>query len=137
MIDIGYRTGLFEASSQGPATSEELSDRAGLHERYVREWLGAMTTSGIYQYDADTEQYTLPAEHALLLTGGTARNLGPISRIIDQLGEQVPTLVNRFRDVTVFPTMHIVRISLTRWMILGEEYMMSNWLMVFLDASMI
>lgn len=48
MIDIGYRTGLFEASSQGPATSVELSERAGLHERYVREWLGAMTTSGIY-----------------------------------------------------------------------------------------
>lgn len=103
MIDIGYRTGLFEASSQGPATSEELSDRAGLHERYVREWLGAMTTSGIYQYDADTQQYTLPAEHALLLTGGTARNLGPISRIIDQLGEQVPTLVDRFRDGNGIP----------------------------------
>jgi hypothetical protein len=56
MIDIGYRTGLIEASSQGPATSEELSERSGLHERYVREWLGAMTTSGIYEYDADMKQ---------------------------------------------------------------------------------
>ena len=98
MIDIGYRSGLFEASCQGAATSEELSERAGLHERYVREWLGAMTTSDIYQYDADTKQYSLPAEHAALLTGSTARNLSPTSRLINQLGEQIPTLVERFRD---------------------------------------
>ncbi len=75
MIDIGYRTGIFEASSQDVATSEELSARAVLHERYVRKWLGAMTTSGIYEYDAATKQYSRPAEHAALLTGGTARNL--------------------------------------------------------------
>jgi len=98
MIDIGYQTGLFEASSQGPATSEGLSERTGLHERYVREWLGSMTASGIYQYDLDTKQYSLPAEHAALLTGNTSRNLGPTSRFIDQLGKQIPTLVERFRD---------------------------------------
>lgn len=98
MTDIGYRTCLFEASAQGLATSEELSQRAGLHERYVREWLGAMTTSSVYQYDADTERYSLPPEHALLLTGKSSRNLGPISRLINQLGEQVPRLVDRFHD---------------------------------------
>ena len=38
LIDIGYQTGLFEASNLGPATCEELSERAGLRERYVREW---------------------------------------------------------------------------------------------------
>src|SRR5207245_72036 len=51
LIEIGYDTGLFEASRAGPATSEELAKRAGLKERYVREWLGAMATSGIYHYD--------------------------------------------------------------------------------------
>ena len=45
MLDIGYRTGLFEAAAHGPATSEELSERAGLNERYVREWLGALAFS--------------------------------------------------------------------------------------------
>lgn len=98
MIDVGYRTSLFEASSQGAATSEELSEKTGLYERYVREWLGAMTTSGIYQYNADTRRYSLPAEHAVLLTGGTARNVSPMSRLINQLGNLVPTLVERFRD---------------------------------------
>jgi hypothetical protein len=59
MIDIGYRTGLFEAAAQGPASSPELAIRAGLHERYVREWLGSMATSGIVEYDAASE--TVPA----------------------------------------------------------------------------
>lgn len=98
MIDVGYRTGLLEASSQGPATSAELSEQTGLHERYVREWLGAMTTSGIYQYDGETGQYELPPEHAVLLTGGSARNVSPMSRLINQLGGLVPTLAERFRD---------------------------------------
>src|SRR4051794_41908006 len=46
MIDLGHRTGLFAAAAQGPATSEELAARAGLSERHVREWLGAMATGG-------------------------------------------------------------------------------------------
>ena len=98
MIDIGYQTGLFEALKAGPATSAALSARAGLHERYVREWLGAMTTSGFFEYDAGTGQFTLPAAHAVLLTGDTARNMSPHGRIVNLLGEQVPTLVARFAD---------------------------------------
>ena len=52
MISIGHRTGLFEAlKASGPATSRELADHAGLDERYVREWLGAMTTGRIMELD--------------------------------------------------------------------------------------
>src|SRR5438445_7636602 len=51
MIDIGHRTGLFTAAARGPATSEELADRAGLTERYVREWLAAMVTGRIIDYE--------------------------------------------------------------------------------------
>src|SRR5215472_11152367 len=39
MVDIGHRTGLFAAAAEGWATSEQLATRAGLCERYVREWL--------------------------------------------------------------------------------------------------
>src|SRR5262245_38353452 len=38
MVDVGYRTNLFAAAAEGPATSETLARRAGLEERYVREW---------------------------------------------------------------------------------------------------
>ena len=97
LIDIGYQVGLFEASRAGPATSEELSARAGLKERYVREWLGAMTTSGIYSYEPESERYSLPEEHAALLTGDTAQNLCPMSRMVDHLGSHLPKLVACFR----------------------------------------
>lgn len=98
LIDIGYQTGLFEASALGPATSEELSERAGLRERYVREWLGAMTTGGIYTYDPPTGRYALPAEHALALTGSGASNLCPNSRMINHFGTHLPQLVRCFRE---------------------------------------
>ena len=48
MMSIGHRTGLFDTlSDAGALTSEALAERAGLHERYVREWLGAMTAARI------------------------------------------------------------------------------------------
>ena len=46
LIDIGHQTGLFDAGAKRPGTSHDLAERAGLNERYVREWLGAMTTGG-------------------------------------------------------------------------------------------
>ena len=92
LIDIGYQTGLFESSKVGPASSEELSERAGLNERYVREWLGAMTTGGFYTYDPATQRYTLPEEHARALTGDGASNLCPASRIINHFGTHLPAL---------------------------------------------
>lgn len=97
LIDIGYQVGLFEASKAGPATSEELSERAGLKERYVREWLGAMATSGIYAYDPESGRYALPEEHAVLLTGGTAKNASPMSRMVNHFGTHLPKLIACFR----------------------------------------
>lgn len=97
LIEVGYQVGLFEASRDGPATSEELSERAGLKERYVREWLGAMTTGGIYSYDPESKRYTLPEEHATLLTGDTAQNASPVSRMINHFGTHLPKLVACFR----------------------------------------
>jgi hypothetical protein len=41
---IGHRTGLFDAMrDQPPQTSDEIAARAGINERYVREWLGVMS----------------------------------------------------------------------------------------------
>lgn len=97
LIEIGYAVGLFEASRAGPATSEELAERAGLKERYVREWLGAMATGGIYAYDAASGRYELPAEHAAFLTGATAQNAAPMSRMINHFGTHLPKLAACFR----------------------------------------
>ncbi len=55
MVSIGHRTGLYDAMRKlPPATSEEIATRAGLNERYVREWLGAMVTSRVVEVDPTT-----------------------------------------------------------------------------------
>lgn len=96
MIDIGARTGLFVAAAAGPATSEGLAQRAGLTERYVREWLGAMVTGGIIEYDAATETYTLPPAHAAALTPGPM-NLAPFAQFNTHLGKHVHQVAHAFR----------------------------------------
>src|SRR5690606_26117040 len=69
MLSVGHRTGLFDAMSELPAsTSAEIAAAAGLDERYVREWLGAMVTARVVDIEAATGRYSLPAEHAALLT---------------------------------------------------------------------
>ena len=43
MLSIGHRTGLLDAmSGMPPSTSAEIARKAGLDERYVREWLGRL-----------------------------------------------------------------------------------------------
>lgn len=98
LIDIGHRTGLFEAAAAGSATSTALADRAGLHERYVREWLGAMVTGGVVEYEPDTATYRLPAEHAVCLTGGGANDLAPFALLNTHLAKHVHQVAEVFRD---------------------------------------
>src|SRR5690242_1325199 len=69
MVSLGHRAGLFDAMADGSArTSAQLAERAGLRERYVREWLGAMVTGRLVDYESATHAYTLPAERAAFLT---------------------------------------------------------------------
>jgi SAM-dependent methyltransferase len=99
MVDLGHRTGLFEAAADGQAmTSQGLADRAGLEERYVREWLGAMVTGGVFGYDAATRSYWLPAEHAACLTGGGAENLARLAQMGTHLGKHVHQVAAAFRE---------------------------------------
>lgn len=75
MTSIGHRTGLFDTMSRmEPATSHQIATEAGLNERYVREWLGAMTTGGVVEHNPEDNTYSLPAEHAALLTRAAAPN---------------------------------------------------------------
>jgi SAM-dependent methyltransferase len=98
MIDLGLRTGLFEALAGGAGTSAELAGRAGLVERYVREWLGALVTAGVVSYDPTTACYVLPAEHAVCLIGTGTRNLAPISQVTTLLAKQVDGVTCAFRE---------------------------------------
>jgi 2-polyprenyl-3-methyl-5-hydroxy-6-metoxy-1,4-benzoquinol methylase len=94
MIGLGHRTRLFDTmDGMPPSTCEQIAKKAGLNERYVREWLGAMVTGRIINYDADHETYELPAEHAALLTrnavptnfAATMQWMAVLSKVDDQI----------------------------------------------------
>lgn len=100
MLSIGHRTGLFDSlRDQPPATSQEIAARAGLNERYVREWLGAMTTSGVVKYAPETKQYQLPAEHAATLTRAAgAENIAVIAQYFAVMGSVEDDIVDCFHQ---------------------------------------
>lgn len=69
MISIGHRTELFDTMAElPPSTSQQIADAAGLNERYVREWLGAMVTGSLVDYNPIAQTYVLPTEHTTFLT---------------------------------------------------------------------
>ena len=88
MLSIGHRTGLFDVmASTGPALPERIATEAGLDDRYVREWLGAMLTGGVVDYEADTGNYRLPEEHAAALTRSAgSENMAVFAQYIAVLG---------------------------------------------------
>lgn len=97
MISIGHRTGLFDTMSRMDWTdSRELSAKADLNERYVREWLGAMATGGIVEVN-ESNRYHLPAEHAQFLTRDTELdNLAVLAQYISVLGSVEDDIVECF-----------------------------------------
>jgi 2-polyprenyl-3-methyl-5-hydroxy-6-metoxy-1,4-benzoquinol methylase len=66
---IGDKLGLYQAMADGePVTTEELAERIGTDERYMREWLSAQAASGYVEYDPASNRFRLPAEQAFALT---------------------------------------------------------------------
>jgi 2-polyprenyl-3-methyl-5-hydroxy-6-metoxy-1,4-benzoquinol methylase len=98
MVSIGHRTGLFDTLRDlKPATSAEIARAARLNERYVREWLGAMVTSGVVEIDPATRCYSLPAEHAASLTrAAAADNMAVFAQYISELGSVEGDIVECF-----------------------------------------
>ena len=115
MASIGHRTGLFDAMrDQAPLTSLEIASRAGLNERYVREWLGAMVTSGVVSVDPQSVRYHLPPEHAAYLTrAAAADNLAVFAQYVPLLGNVEDDIVECFKNgggvpYERFPRFHAV-----------------------------
>jgi hypothetical protein len=98
MVSIGHRTRLFDRMSEmDPATSREIADATGLSERYVREWLGALTTAGITQHNPATNRYWLPAERAALLTrAASPNNMAAVAQFFAVLGGAEDKVVDAF-----------------------------------------
>jgi ubiquinone/menaquinone biosynthesis C-methylase UbiE len=115
MISVGHRTGLLDAMRDlEPSTSAEIATKAGLNERYVREWLGAMVTGRIVDVDASTKRFSLPPEHAAFLSRPAgADNLAVFAQYIPLLGSVEDNIVECFKKgggvpYSKFPRFHAV-----------------------------
>ncbi|GAA2083007.1 class I SAM-dependent methyltransferase [Kitasatospora saccharophila] len=99
MAGVGHESGLFDVmAGLEPATAGEVARAAGLNERYVREWLGAMVTGGVVDYDPGREAYRLPPEHAASLTRAAGPdNLARIAQDLGMLAEVEQRVVEAFR----------------------------------------
>ena len=100
MTSIGHRTGLFDTmATLPPSTSHTIAKRAGLNERYVREWLGTMTTSEVVEHNQEDQTYSLPTEHASFLTReATPENIAVFAQYIPLLGTVEDDIVHCFKE---------------------------------------
>ncbi|MDQ3147006.1 MAG: methyltransferase domain-containing protein [Actinomycetota bacterium] len=98
-IELGTRLGLYQALAEGPCTSGELAARAGIHERYAREWLEQQAAAGIVRLVAGDEVgFELPPGHALaLLDQESPAYLVPLASFVATAGTVLPMLVDAFR----------------------------------------
>lgn len=73
LTNVGHKLGLYRTmAGAGALTSAELAERAGVHERYAREWLNTQAAGGYVEYDAATRRYRLPDEHAFVLADASS-----------------------------------------------------------------
>jgi 2-polyprenyl-3-methyl-5-hydroxy-6-metoxy-1,4-benzoquinol methylase len=115
MTSIGHRAGLFDAmAGLPPSTSDQIADAAGLNERYVREWLGAMVVGKIIEHDPEEGTYQLPQEHAAFLTrAASPDNIAAFAQYIPLLGSVEDGIVESFKrgggvPYSAFPRFHEV-----------------------------
>jgi hypothetical protein len=98
MIHLGDRLGLYRALAAAPATSHELAERTGLHERWLREWLRQQGAAGLLAFDAD-ERFSLAPEAAAVLAheehpafgGGMFSQLPQTMAVLERLPEAFET----------------------------------------------
>lgn len=88
MAYIGDQTGVYRVLEEsGPCTHEELSQKAGIDSRYLREWLSANSAAGYVDYNATNDTFSLSPEQASLLSheGEATCMQGSVESIVSQI----------------------------------------------------
>jgi 2-polyprenyl-3-methyl-5-hydroxy-6-metoxy-1,4-benzoquinol methylase len=98
---VGDQLGIWEAmADHEPTTSEELAERTGLNERYLREWMGGMANAGCLDHDPDTGRFRLSPEQAMVFaTDGSPASMGGMLQMIVEGNLAVlPRVMESFRE---------------------------------------
>lgn len=66
---VGDQLGLYSALAEiSPATSQDLAEKTGTNERYVREWLSANVAGEYIEYDPASSCFSMTPEQALIFS---------------------------------------------------------------------
>jgi ubiquinone/menaquinone biosynthesis C-methylase UbiE len=100
MTNLGHKLGLYSAMAEsGPISSSELARRTDTNERSVREWLNGQVAGGYVEFDAQTNQYCLPAEHAFVLASpDSPAFLAPAFDVAASLWRDEEQILEAFRS---------------------------------------
>jgi len=99
MLSVGHRTKLFETMAKiPPSTSLEIATKAGLNERYVREWLGALVTSKIIDFQPNSSSYSLSKDKAEFLTKDGNYNFASSMQWIPALAYVEDHIIDCFKN---------------------------------------
>jgi hypothetical protein len=102
-VYLGKSFGLYRILADSPGlTLTELAGRAGLDERYTREWVQAQLISGFLEgssADLDTATYTLPpGAYEVLVDEVSPFYLAPLAQVPAAIGEALPGLADAYRS---------------------------------------
>ncbi len=103
-VYTGERLGLYATLAEGgPATPRELASRAGIDERYSREWLEQQAAAAFLEVDdparpAGERRYSISPGHAAALADPESPfYIAYFSRFVPGMGAQAPAVVEAFR----------------------------------------
>ena len=99
MISICHRTKLFDIiSALPPSTSNEIASESDLNERYVREWLGALVTAKIIDYDPLPKLYSRSKDKSDLLTRNGSFNFPTSMQFIPVMANVEEQILDCFKN---------------------------------------
>src|SRR5258706_6827664 len=103
-VYLGDRLGLYRALHEGgPSTAAELGARAGIDERYAREWLEEQAVTDLLDVDdvgapMDRRRYRLPEAYAApLLDLDSPLSIAPLARSTIACAKVLPGLLEAYR----------------------------------------
>jgi SAM-dependent methyltransferase len=99
LVITGTKLGLYKALAEGgPQTSKGLSERAGISERYAREWLSAQAASGFVDFDEAAGTFSLSPEQQMVFANEDSPTfLAPAFEVIACAYIDEPKITEAFR----------------------------------------
>jgi 2-polyprenyl-3-methyl-5-hydroxy-6-metoxy-1,4-benzoquinol methylase len=143
-VELGVRLGLYEAlSGSGPLTAGQLASRAGIAQRYAREWLEQQAVAGVVEVDdttkpPDERRFELPNAHAhVLLDDDSEACMKPCAAVVPWVARAIDIMVEEFRKGTgaefgLFD-LHDVQAAFTRPVFVN--HLTQNWLPALPDVQ--